>query len=78
MTETLTTTNGGSHVKDALNRIEQGQGDQGAVLDELAARVTTLEGAAEKRGGGCASARPNVALRLSREPSGRASHPRSR
>lgn len=49
--KTLTTNNGGSHIKDALDRIERGQADQAVVLDDLAARVTTLETAAEKRGG---------------------------
>lgn len=49
--QTLTTNNGGSHIKDALDRIERSQADQGAVLDDLATRVTTLETAAQKRKG---------------------------
>lgn len=40
MERTLTTTNGGSHVKDQLNRIE-------ASVGELGGRVTVLE---ERRG----------------------------
>lgn len=40
---TLTENNGGSSVRDALDRIESAQAEQGAALVTLAARVTALE-----------------------------------
>ncbi len=42
--QTLTTNNGGSHVKDSLDRIEATQANHGA-------RLAALEQAAERRGG---------------------------
>lgn len=61
---TLTRNNGGSHVRDSLDRIEERQLEQGkdlaqakaetsetkAVVADLVDRVSVLEGAAEKRG----------------------------
>lgn len=41
---TLTTTNGGSHVKDQLNRIETKVGDVETKVDGVDSRVTALEG----------------------------------
>lgn len=40
---TLTTNNGGSHVKDSLDRIEATQREHGDTLDALGRRVAVLE-----------------------------------
>jgi hypothetical protein len=42
--------NSGSSMKDALNRIEGRQVEQGQTLDAVVQRVAVLEQAAEKRG----------------------------
>lgn len=41
--ETMTNPNGGDSVKDALNRIEQRQEDQGLALAGLGERMTAVE-----------------------------------
>lgn len=41
---TLTTTNGGSHIKDQLNRIEKTVGEVQQDVSSVSERVTVLEG----------------------------------
>lgn len=43
VTHTLQETNSGSTVRDALNRIESRQKEQGEVLDAVETRLTVLE-----------------------------------
>lgn len=51
MKTTLQENNGGGWVCDSLDCIERNEAERGTFLDDLGARVTTLEGAAEKREG---------------------------